>query len=342
MANKKNKGVIPPMEDERVKYVPIGCQQCIECRKQKARSWQVRLLEDLKQHKNGKFITLTFNNESIKHLYEKIKAEEKENNQQNELTGYEIDNEIATKATRLFLERWRKKYKRSLRHWLVTEIGHAGTENIHLHGIVWTNAELKDLEKIWSYGYVWKGKEINGKIINYVNERTVNYIVKYIHKVDADHKLFKSKILTSPGIGANYTARKNGDWNKNKFNGKETKETYRTRQGYKIAMPIYWRNKIYSEKEREKLWLQRLDKEERWVCGERVSIKNGEETYYKLLQWHRQRNAQLGYGNGDIPWERKQYEKERRAIMRKKRMEATERKSEKKDTSFFEINTIIE
>ena len=28
---------IPPIKDERVKYVPIGCQECIECRKQKAR-----------------------------------------------------------------------------------------------------------------------------------------------------------------------------------------------------------------------------------------------------------------------------------------------------------------
>ena len=31
--NKKNGGNIPPMIDERVKYVPIGCQKCIECKK---------------------------------------------------------------------------------------------------------------------------------------------------------------------------------------------------------------------------------------------------------------------------------------------------------------------
>ena len=29
----------------------------------------------------------------------------------------------ATRAVRFFLERWRKEYKKSLRHWLVTEIG---------------------------------------------------------------------------------------------------------------------------------------------------------------------------------------------------------------------------
>lgn len=319
-ATKKNKGIIPPITDERVKYVPIGCQECIECRKQKARGWQIRLLEDLKKHKNGKFITLTFSNESIKKIHETIKADEKENQQNYETTGYEIDNEIATKAMRLFLERWRKKYKRSLRHWMVTEIGHAGTENIHMHGIVWTNINLKEVEKIWSYGYVWKGKEINGEINNYVNARTVNYIVKYIHKVDEDHKHFKSKVLTSPGIGSNYTSSSLGDWNQNKFRGPKTIEYYRTSQGHKIAMPIYWRNKIYTETEREKLWLQRLDKNERWVCGERIDISNGEEEYYKLLNYYRINNQKLGYGTGEKDWERQQYERERRAIMRKKRI----------------------
>ena len=72
VANKKNGGLIPPIPDERVKWVAIGCQQCIECRKQKAREWQIRLQEDLKHNTNAKFITLTFSNESILKLKEKI------------------------------------------------------------------------------------------------------------------------------------------------------------------------------------------------------------------------------------------------------------------------------
>lgn len=108
---------------------------------------------------------------------------------------------------------------------------------------------------------------------------------------------------------------------KNKYKEKETNETYRTRQGHKIAMPIYWRNKIYTEKEREKLWLQKLDKLERWVNGEKVDISNGEEEYYKLLKWHRERNRQLGYGDDNKDWSREQYEKARRIIMIKTRIE---------------------
>ena len=73
-ANKKNRGEIPPIKDQRTVYVPVGCGVCIECKKQNARNWQLRLLEDIKQHTNGKFITLTFSDEGIKKIGVDIKT----------------------------------------------------------------------------------------------------------------------------------------------------------------------------------------------------------------------------------------------------------------------------
>ena len=75
----------------------------MECKKQKAREWQVRLLEDVKHNTNGIFVTLTFSNESIKKIVSGIR---------NGIEGYELDNEIARKAVRKFLERWRKHNKK--------------------------------------------------------------------------------------------------------------------------------------------------------------------------------------------------------------------------------------
>ena len=49
--NKKNGGIIPPSYDERVMWVPIGCNRCMECKKQKAREWRTRLLEDIRNTK---------------------------------------------------------------------------------------------------------------------------------------------------------------------------------------------------------------------------------------------------------------------------------------------------
>ena len=65
---KKNGGIIPPVFDERTLYVPIGCGKCIECMKQKKRNWQVRLLEEIKHDRTGKFVTLTFSEEALESL----------------------------------------------------------------------------------------------------------------------------------------------------------------------------------------------------------------------------------------------------------------------------------
>lgn len=307
-STKKNGGNIPPILDQRVKYVPIGCTRCMECKRQKANAWRVRLLEDIRTNTNAQFITLTLSNES----YYELDQEINEN-----LEGYERDNAIATLATRRFLERWRKRYKRSVRHWLVTELGHKGTENIHLHGFIWTD-DHRAISEIWKYGFVWDGYNKNGQRINYVNDKTINYCIKYVNKQDLDHKEYNAKILTSPGIGANYTTR--SDAQKNKFKGSKTKETYTTRTGHELSLPIYWRNKIYNEEEREKLWLQRLDKMERWVCGEKVSIKKNYHAYDALVEWHRRINKQLGYGTDEKNWERIQYEKHRRNIINETRL----------------------
>jgi hypothetical protein len=307
VANKKNGGNVPVPSDKRVLMVPVGCGNCIECRKQKSRGWRVRLLEDIKKNKNGRFVTLTFSNASIKELSKDIP-----------LKGYDLDNEIVTRATRWFLERWRKKYKKSLRHWFVSELGGNGTENVHLHGIVWTDKDLNEVERIWKYGFVWKGKEVNGKIVNYVNEKTVNYIVKYVTKIDFKHQFYKSKILTSAGIGAGYD--KSAASVMNKYKGDKTQEYYRTSDGSKIAMPVYWRNKIYSDKERELLWLNMLDKNVRYVCGIKIDVSKDMDKYYKVVDMCRDKNKKLGYGSDEINWEKFEYEKSRRLLKQEERI----------------------
>lgn len=327
---KKNGGNIPPVLDKRTELVPIGCGDCIECRKQKARGWQVRLLEDIKKHRNGVFVTFTFSNQSIAEIVGEIQRKH-ELEETHAPEGYELDNAIAKYALRHFCENWRYHHGKTLRHWCVTELGHQGTENIHLHGIVWptTNKpEVKDLVKevreMWgrTYGFCWTG--------NYVNGATVNYIIKYVTKKDDQHKLFKSRILTSPGIGANYMERT--DWKNNVYKGENTVETYRSSTGHKIAMPAYYRNKIYTEEQREALWIQKLDKNERWVCGERVSVVNTDEEYYKILEYHRSRNIRLGYGDGAKDWDREVYERERRIIIQKARIDKGKEKGIREGT----------
>lgn len=282
LPNKKNKGIVPKCNDDRTKLVPVGCGKCIECMKQKKMQWQVRLLEEIRHDNTGKFVTLTFSNEELIKLCKE--------------TGIKESNAIATIAVRRYLERWRKKYKKSVKHWLITELGHDNTERIHLHGIIFTN-EVEDIVKIWKYGNVFIG--------SYVNEKTINYIVKYVNKIDTDHKNFNGQILCSAGIGKKYLDRI--DSKINTFDMENTKEYYRTRSGHKINLPIYYRNKIYTDEEKEFLWLNKLDKNIRYICGEKIDVSNGEEEYFKTLEYYQSKNKRLGYGDDSEEWKKQDY-----------------------------------
>jgi hypothetical protein len=295
-ANKKNEGNIPICDDIRKLYVPIGCGKCIECKEQKAREWKIRLLEEVKSDNTGKFVTLSFTDKSLNEIGKEIKG----------LKGYDLDNEIARIAIRRFLERWRKSTSRSVKHWFVTELGGKNTERIHIHGILFTN-NLKLLQEKWQYGNIYIG--------SYVNESTATYIVKYLHKTDVKHKYYNSKIFTSPGIGSNYLKRT--DIKRNVFNGKDTKDNYRSAQGYIMALPIYYRNKLYSDNDREYLWMSKLDKNKRYVLGEEIDVSNGLDEYYKALNFARLKNKRLGFGDDEINWNQRHYENSLRRLGQK-------------------------
>lgn len=281
--NKKNKRKPPICTDERLKTVPIKCGKCIECRRQKQREWIVRMSEEIRHDSKAQFVTLTMSNMSFLELRKTIKK------------GSE--NDIMTLAVRRFLERIRKETGKSVKHWFITELGEE-RGRIHIHGIMWCEPEL--INK-WKYGHVFIG--------THVNEATIFYITKYITKQNPINKTFIGKILCSAGIGSAYLKRK--DSNNNKYKESGTNETYRLRNGVKINLPMYYRNKIYSEEEKELLWKEKLDRGYRYIMGEKVSMEN-EEEYLNLQKFYQQQGIKIHGDNLEV-WER---EKQLKAIQR--------------------------
>ncbi len=282
-STKKNKGIVPPCPDERLRYVTAACGKCYECMKQKGRAWQVRLSEEIRNNPNAIFVTLTINDES----WEKIK------------TKYTLSSEedCIIKMVRLFLERIRKKTKKSLKHWLTTERGGKNTERYHLHGLIWGDAGGILTQDLWQYGFVYIGQ--------FVNERTTNYITKYITKKDKKHEGFTPIILCTPGIGEGYLRRSDSELNR--FREGKTTETYRLRNGIKLNLPIYYRNKLYSDEEREKLFLEKIKKGIVWINGRKCNIRD-HKTYMAILKEEQQRCRQL-HGDNPIEWEVEKYER---------------------------------
>lgn len=290
--NKKNGGNPPFCYDRRLKYIPAACGECYECRKKKQREYQIRLQEEIRTS-HGEFITLTIDEDNLKKLSKELKKENKEIwEKAKEINA--LENEIATISLRRFLERCRKETGKSIKHWCITELGEE-KGRIHIHGIFFGNEIVDIIKKKWTYGFIYIGQ--------YVNERTVMYITKYMFKKCEYNPLFKGKVLSSAGIGAGYVAR--FDSSRNKFQGENTNETYQFRNGVKVNLPDYYKNKIYSEKEKEKLWLQKLDKGIIYIMGEKVNAKN-EEEFYECLEYYRARALELG-GIDKKDWEKAKY-----------------------------------
>ena len=289
VVNDKNGGDVPVPIDSRVLFVPVGCGKCIECRRKKSREWKVRLLEDIKVHKNAKFVTLTFSKDSINELGSLFNS-----------YGYDKDNDICTIAVRRFLEVWRKHNKKSVRHWLINEIGGNRYEGVHLHGLIWGDSD--EIKKRWRYGFVFIGDK--------VNEGTINYISKYVTKIDKKHSEFVSKVFCSKGIGNGFFDRKDLDFFRKN-------DCYMLSNGSKISLPIYYRNYLYNEDTREKLWVDLLNKNIRYVDKVKVDISNGLDDYYKILESSRKKNKRLGYGDDAKDWSKIKYENDRREMMNK-------------------------
>lgn len=294
LPNKKNKGRPPICLDRRLLYIPAKCGCCIECRKEKQREWRVRLEEELRSN-FGYFTTLTISPEGIEEIEKKTGLEWQKN-----------PNEIATKALRLFLERARKDTGKSIKHWCVTELGE-DKDRIHLHGIFFGQKSAELIRKHWKYGFVFIG--------DYCNSRSVNYMTKYMLKVDIKHPEFKQIVLASPGIGNGYMNRSDYLWQKQNYKNINV-ATYTFRNGTKMAMPKYYKNKIFTDDEKERMWINNLNRGLLWIYGEKVKA-NDWKTIDNLRRYWQKFGREI-MGDNPIAWnamkERRKEEKQRRAI----------------------------
>lgn len=326
--------------DQRKEYIEVKCGKCTECRKEKQKDWTIRIAEENRGEVKGYFVTLTISDENMTKLVkqteqrlERLKTKIDEGwevpRYQNETIKDKAkeENEIATTAIKLFRERWRKKYKTSPKHFMITEKGHHRTKRLHLHGIIWqNNTEVKptkarrgknrendEISKIWGYGITFIGDSCN--------ETTANYIVKYITKEDPEG--FKPKMLISPGVGKNYLNRITSEEMKRLKEQEIMMYTEKSRRTQK--MPGYYRKKILSEEEREDKWEKILDKGTKRIRGKDFKLKNEKdrEQIVKIVENKRSFEKKEYLKN----WDKTKYEEGLRTLAREKDQKDTTIKS---------------
>lgn len=304
LPNKKNGWRPPVCPDERLLYVDCDCGYCYECRKKNARQWRIRMSEELKQNPHAVFFTGTFAPKRIEYLCGRYGLDE------------EDVNAIATKEMRLFLERLRKANGgRSVKHWVVTERGHDNTKRIHVHGIYFHEDKkvlLKLLRENWIAGYKYNGQ--------YVNEKTINYIVKYLTKTDLDNPNFKGKVLASPGLGNRYVKSLDAQMVKYfpRTETRQTRDWYIFRDGTKASLPRYYREKLFTEDERQLLWIEKQEEGFSYVMGEKIdtNTEEGKKQYKELKDYYKNYCIQVHKDNPD-DWELKRMTLRQRRAARK-------------------------
>ena len=144
---------------------------------------------------------------------------------------------------------------------------------------------------------------------DYCNDKTINYINKYVTKIDTDHKGYEPDIFCSSGIGKAYFQNPIIKA-KHKFNGKNTIQYYTLSNGQKVNLPIYYRNHLFTQEERDQLWTDCLDKDRTFVRGielRHISTTNGYNEYIRLLKSQQEENKALGYGDTSKEWQEKEY-----------------------------------
>lgn len=212
-------------------YIDVPCGRCYNCLKKYRNSWKIRLLHEFQymtkeQKKNATFVTLTFSDEYLPK-----------------------NKEECSKLIRKFLERVRKKYKRSFKHWIVSEYGTRRTKRLHLHGIFFDPPFPPwELTKYWKYG------NTDSRVL--IPERVI-YCTGYINKLvrGLDYNLLEDPdkrqwVFSSPGIGKSYT-------------DDPTVQAFSHQHGIPIifgyqnnkpfALPRYYRQKLFTDDELENL-----------------------------------------------------------------------------------------
>ena len=144
----------------------------------------------------------------------------------------------------LFMKRLRKDNKTKIKYYLCGEYG-GKTNRPHYHVLIF-NVDLKTIQPNWNQGQIHYGQ---------VAEASVGYTLKYmakptkvpLHKNDDRQREFS---LMSKGLGKSYLTTNMIKWHKADL----LERMYcNIKDGKKIAMPRYYKDKIYNNEERGEL-----------------------------------------------------------------------------------------
>lgn len=199
----------------------VPCGKCNYCQEARRGMWSFRLRQELKISSSSHFLTLTYNDDNLPI---------------SETGGLPT---LVKQHLQLFTKRLRKVQEsyssERLRYYSVGEYGTHG-ERPHYHSIMYNmRSEVVDrLCNVWGLGHVYVGT---------VEDASIHYVCKYhVNKIGdyGDRAPPFALMSRRPGLGVNYLDT-HTKWHLDGLRG------YTQVNGFKAALPRYYRDKIFKD-----------------------------------------------------------------------------------------------
>lgn len=205
--------------------VPVPCGRCPPCRKRRVDSWVFRLLQQEKVSNSSHFVTLTYDTAHVpisEHGFMTLRKSDFQD----------------------YMKRLRKLCPDVLlRYYACGEYG-SKNKRPHFHAIIFNCPDDSLFAKAWSLDGIQFGQVVVGQVSN----DSIAYCCKYMNS--SEFRSFHARddrtaefSLMSKGMGANFVT----DAVKRFHNADLSRQFLTLDGGNKIAMPKYYKDRIYSE-----------------------------------------------------------------------------------------------
>lgn len=247
-------------------YQQVPCSKCPNCIKRRISGWSFRLMKEGERSESALFITLTYNTNHVPISKNGFMNLHKPDLQK-------------------FFKRLRKLSNQKLKYYAV---GEYGTHNFRPHyHIILFNGDTEQIERAWALD----NKKIGEIHVGQVSEASIGYTLKYVckpkkipqHQRDDRQKEFA---LMSKKMGNNYLTENMIKWHKNDL----TNRMYvPIKDGKKIAMPRYYKEKIYTIQEKKNIstTMQIIAEQEEQAERIKHGDKYEQEQLNNVLEQHR-------------------------------------------------------
>lgn len=217
------------MDKECYQFVPCG--KCPECKARRVSAWSFRLQQEEKRSYKAAMYTLTYDNKHVPITP----------------TGFLT---TSKRDCQLFFKRLRFRLgdipnHPRIKYYLASEYG-GTTWRPHYHIIMFNVINPLDVDAAWQLGSI---------DVKPCTPASIGYALKYINKppripVHRNDDRTPEFGLMSKGLGLNYLTPEMIAWHKNDL--KERMHLVLP-QGQKVSMPRYYKDKLYTDEEREAL-----------------------------------------------------------------------------------------